>query len=227
MIAFEDIYKCANAKYVARKDGIEYLSDVVMEEVIGSKNEKDKKLYVYRHQYIPFIPPNSETKNLPIVFYQKNGSKIERIMDNQTSYSNITNLNNILQEMIRLYNRHMEDDTIIVPYRFFIKLVDDVTPNYVGRAKLVMEDRTIFNHLVEPTDIPSAKAFFISKFIDHFIGLNFGAVLKSDSDLEKRFLRFNKKVNVKGLRKNVEEGIMSVNSTYVQNYDFPKLTSRN
>lgn len=61
-------------------------------------------------------------------------------MDNQSSFKNITNLSEILLQMVRLYAKYIDENVFIGSFGFAIKLDEEVRPDYVGRATLVMTD---------------------------------------------------------------------------------------
>ena len=221
MIGYHDVEDLISAENIAIEADIEYRHDAMMEEVTNTESSKINKYFAYQNRYVMFCPPNSDIVNKPVSFYGKFGTKIEKLMDNQSAYKNITNLSSILMEMVRLYEKHIDDNTIIAPYRFLLRLKDEVIkPNYIGKADLVMEDNTLFNQAVEASDIPSAKKFFINQFIDHFLGLNFGVVIREDLKLEKNLLKFNKMIISKGLREFAGLGIRVLKSDAVQQYDF-------
>ena len=119
-----------------------------------------------------------------------------------------------------MYEKHIDEDVIIAPYNFILKLEDQIKPSYVGKASLVMRDITICNQTVDFADINDAKRFFINEFLDHFIGWNFGIVIKENSDLEKELLKFNKLVIKKGIRKKADSGLAVFCNENVQPYDF-------
>ena len=87
-----------------------------------------------------------------------------------------------------------------------MKLEDEVCPDYVGKAKLVLAKEAILNHKVKPEEKDDAKRYCINYFLDHFIGWNFGVVVKNNSELEKALLELNELAIRKGLREYAGRG---------------------
>lgn len=143
-------------------------------------------------------------------------------MDNQSSFKGITNLGDIILQMVRLYAKYIDDNVFIASAGFAIKLDDEVSPDYVGRASLVLTDDAIRNNKVRPEQVTEAKKYFINDFLDHYIGWNFGVAVKSNSQLEKELLEFNNLVISKGLREDAGPGFEVWCSDDVQHYKLKK-----
>ena len=148
--------------------------------------------------------------------------RIKEVINNQTAFKNITNLNEILFKMISLYERCLDDDIVIDSMSFALKLTDNVCPNYKGRAELVMTEDAICTNLIEDGNVEEAKICYINVFLDHFIGWNFGKVIKDSPRLEKKLIEFNNRVIEKGWRFDAGPGFRVWCSEDVVHYDLKK-----
>ena len=209
------------AKEVARENGIEYIS-----EATGRRFHTDRKfvnqVYAVKGTYILLHPANDGMPTCPIEWYGKFDGKSKMIMDNQSSFKGITNLGDIILQMVRLYAKYIDDNVFIASAGFAIKLDDEVSPDYVGRASLVLTDDAIRNNKVKPEQVTEAKKYFINDFLDHYIGWNFGVVVKNNPQLEKELLDFNNLVISKGLREDAGSGFEVWCSDDVQHYNLKK-----
>jgi len=214
-------YRTITAKKVAAKNGINYITDARGRK-ITSKGQMLNKIYVGKKKYILLTPPNDGMPTCPIEWYGKFKVKTKKIMDNQSAFKNITNLNEIILEMISLYEKYIDEDMFIASAGFAIKLEDKVCPNYCGRASFVLTKDAIRNNKVKPTEILEAKKYFINDFLDHFIGWNFGVVITNNPELEEKLKEFNELVIKKGLRKYAGSGFNVWTSNDVQYYELRK-----
>ena len=187
------------AKDIAEENGIEYISNAK-----GKKVNLDSRFinqyYAEKGRYILLHPANDGMPTCPIEWYGKFKGKTKMIMDNQSSFKNITNLSDIILQMVRLYSKYIDDDLFIASYGFAIKFNDEVVPEYKGTAAFVLTDDAIRNNKVKAEEVIEAKKYFINDFLDHFIGWNFGIAVTSNSQLEKELQEFNNLVISKGLR---------------------------
>lgn len=194
----EEDYHTITAKMIAEENGIEYISSVT-----ESQKGDDNGYYIRKGKYILLYPPNDGYPTSPFKWYMGNG---EFLMDNQSSFNCITNLNEIILSMIKLYTKYIDQDVFIASLGFAVKLEDEICPGYNGKATLVLTKDSIRNHKVKPEKKEEAKKYFINDFLDHFIGWNFGVVVKSHPELEKALLEFNDLVISKGLREEAGRG---------------------
>ncbi len=214
-------FKKLTAKEVARENGIEYISKARGKRVHSGRKSVNQ-VYAVKGTYILLHPANDGWPTCPIEWYGKFDGKSKMIMDNRSSFKCITNLGDIILQMVRLYAKYIDDNVFISSAGFAIKLDDEVSPDYVGRASLVLTDAAIRNKKVKPEQVTKAKKYFINDFLDHFIGWNFGVVVKSNPQLEKELLEFNDLVISKGLRKDAGPGFEVWCSADVQPYNLRK-----
>ena len=209
------------AKDIATENGIDYIPSVT-EKKYNSGEQYANQFYAENGCYILLHPANDGMPTCPFEWYGEFDGEPKMLMDNQSSFKNITNLSEILLQMVRLYAKYIDEDVFIGSFGFAIKLNEEVKPDYVGRATLAMTDFAIQNKRVKLKQVVDAKRYCINEFLDHFIGWNFGVAVKSNSQLEKELLEFNSLVISKGLRKDAGPGFEVWCSDDVEHYDLKK-----
>ena len=127
------------AKEVAKENGLDYIPKVTSRK-IRVKDRYANQFYARMGCYILFYPANDGMPTCPFEWYGKFDGSIEMIMDNHSSFKGITNLSDILLQMVRLYAKYIDENVFIGSFGFAIKLDEEVRPDYVGRATLVMTD---------------------------------------------------------------------------------------
>ena len=157
----------------------------------------------------------------PIKFYKEN----KLIIDNTKSYSQITNLDDILIQLTDLMNYGFDNNIIINPYHLMLELTDKIDINYNGKANLVMMENTILNSELKEEEIEDARNYFINDYLDHFIGWNFGVSVNRNEILKEKLENLNNKIIDMGIRKYAGPGIEvygTVNNVYdnLQHYKF-------
>lgn len=209
------------AKDIATENGIDYIPSVT-EKKYNSGEQTANQFYAENGCYILLHPANDGMPTCPFEWYGEFDGETKMLMDNQSSFKNISNLSEILLQMVRLYAKYIDEDVFIGSFGFAIKLDQEVKPDYVGKATLVMTDSAIQNKRVKPKQVVDAKEYCINEFLDHFIGWNFGVAVKSNPQLEKELLEFNSLVISKGLRKDAGPGFEVWCSDDVEHYDLKK-----
>ena len=183
---------------------------------------KDKQnCFEIRNNMIRFYPINDGMPTCPIKFYKEN----KLIIDNTKSYSQITNLDDILIQLTDLMNYGFDNNIIINPYHLMLELTDKIDINYNGKANLVMMENTILNSELKEEEIEDARNYFINDYLDHFIGWNFGVSVNRNEILKEKLENLNNKIIDMGIRKYAGPGIEvygTVNNVYdnLQHYKF-------
>ena len=216
-IVYDSDYQKITARDIATANGIEYISNARGSKVISNEDFVNR-FYAKKGRYILLHPANDGMPTCPIEWYGVFDGKTKMIMDNQTSFKCITNLSDIIIKMISLYSEYIDDEIFINPSGFAIRFDDEVKPKYTGRASLVLTDCAVMNKKVKPEQIDEAKMYFLNEFLDHFIGWNFGVVIKNNPELEERLIKFNDLVISKGLRKDAGPGFDVWCTDDVQHY---------
>ena len=210
-------YRKITAKQIAKENGIDYISNVT-DNKYESDNRFVNQYYAKEGRYISLHPANDGMPTCTFEWYSKFDGETKMILDNHSSFKCITNLSDIISQMIKLYTKYIDDEVFIASLGFAIKLEDEIKPDYVGRASFVLTDNAIRNEKVKPNQIEEAKKYFLNDFLDHFIGWNFGKVITSNENLEKELLEFNELVINKGLREYAGPGFDVWCSKDVQHY---------
>ena len=209
------------AKDIATENGFDYIP-ILMLKKYNSGEQYVNQFYAEDGCYILLHPANDGRPTCPFEWYGEFDGETKMLIDNQSSFKNITNLSEILLQMVRLYIKYIDEDVFISSFNLAIKLDEEVRPNYVGKATLVVTDYSIQNKWVKPKQVVDAKKYCINEFLDHFIGWNFGVAVKSNPQLEKELLEFNSLVISKGLREDAGPGFEVWCSNDVQHYDLKK-----
>ena len=150
---------------------------------------------------IYFYPPNSGISTCPFEFYK--GGKI--IIDNRYAYSEISNLDDVILKMVRVFKYALLNEIVLDPYRFMLKLNEKSNPYHIV-ADLVITDKSILNERLNSENYLEAKMYFINRFLDHFIGWNFGLSVNRNSELKEELEELNSLVIDMGLRKDAGPG---------------------
>ncbi len=146
---------------------------------------------------IYFFPPNSGMPICPFEFYK--GSKY--IISNKKGFFEIKNLDDILIQMVRLFDRGLDEGLVFDPYYFMLRLDEG------KNATLLITDKAIRNHKLNEDNFLEATKHFINDFLDHFMGWNFGVSINRNETLKEELEVLNNKVIDLGLRKWAGSGI--------------------
>ena len=169
-----------------------------------------------------FYPLNDGMPTCGFEFY-KNG---KLVINNDKEYSQIKNLDDILLEMVRLFNFSLDNQIVLDPYYFMLELTDEICEDYHGRANLVITEKTIRNQKLNEQNFDEANKYFINHFLDHFIGWNFGVSVNRNETLRKELEELNSKVIDMGIREYAGSGFEVCGTEHeayngLQHYKFP------
>lgn len=201
------------AKTVARDFGLEYLPDFSLNELNKGKGEYKSKFLLYQQKYLLIHPPNDGRPFVVFEWYAKSPKGgVIKIIDNETAFSSITNLNEILKQIVDIYSNYLEEDSYICSYNFVLKLEEEVKQNYKGRASLAIPKFCVKKGLDFKTGL--------NQFLDHFIGWNFGKVIQQDNSLKIELESLNKLAISKGIREyaGIGFGAFTKDETLVKGY---------
>ena len=214
MRILEERKKIRAAKKLAKHFGLSYINRVLdSEEKNHKKIDFSNRCYMKKNRYICFYPPNDGKHKCKADWYCTCNDHIVKVMDNQEAFANITNLNEILRQMVNIYVRYIDNEKVSInPYGFAISLEDEVTSNYVGKAKLVVTSDSII------LDTEN-KAHYLNEFLDRFIGFNFGIVISNDSLLENKLNHLNDLVIQRSMREYHGEGYEVICTEKIKQYE--------
>ena len=127
---------------------------------------------------------------------------LDEILSNEDCFKGITNLGEILGQMIDLYANNLDNEVFISSAGFAIKLEDEVEMPYLGRAKLVLTNKSILNRDVGFSEEEKfeAKKKCINTFLGIYLKPNFGVIFENNKELNEKLRRFNLEVVKRGLR---------------------------
>lgn len=158
--------------------------------------EKYTNAFEISKNLIYFYPSNDGYATRELEFY-KDG---ELVISNDREYSEISNLDEIILQMVRLYSYSLDNEIVLAPYSFMLELTDEIGKDYNGRAELVANDQAIKNLILTEQNFDEAKKYFINHFLDHFICWNFGLSVSRNETLRKELEELNDKVIDMGIR---------------------------
>lgn len=195
----EDLeYQKLTSEEFAEENYIEFMPSVVKKR-LGSI-EKKKKYVAANNRYISLYPYKDGNSVTPIEWYGENEKgEYFLILSNENYFEGITNLDDILFDIIRLYSKYIKDDVFIDFSGFAIKLQDEVTENYKGRASLVVTNELIRNDRIEYEDRYDAKRYYVRSFITHFIGWNFGRNARQSTSVKVALYELRRLIAKEGL----------------------------
>lgn len=181
---------------IADSLGLEFAQYKLMTRV-QNYGPKVNRFNINKDNMIFFYPVNDGTPTCPFKFYKGNAL----VIDNQCVFKEITNLDEIILQMVRVFDKALDEKIILNPYRFMLKLTGEVESDYMGDATLVITDKAIMNNSLKKEDLDGATKYFINRFLDHFIGWNFGVSVNRNETLKKELEALNQKVIDMKIRK--------------------------
>lgn len=143
-----------------------------------------------------FYPVNDGMPTCSFEFYKYG----KLIIHNRNTYSEITNLDEIILQIIRIFNKSLDDGIVLDPYYFMLKLDDEIKEKYQGKATLVITEKVVRNQVLNEKNYNVAVKYYINQFLDHFIGWNFGVSVNRNEILKNELEALNEKVINKGIR---------------------------
>ena len=159
-------------------------------------NKEHVNAFELSNNLVYFYPLNDGMPTCGFEFY-KNG---ELVIDNDKEYSQISNLDEILLQMVRIFNQSLDNRIVLDPYYFMLELTDEICENYHGNVNLVITEKAIRNQELNEENFDEATKYFINHFLDHFIGWNFGLSVNRNKDLKRELEELNEKVIDMGIR---------------------------
>lgn len=199
----EKEYRNLTAEEFARQNNIDYIP--IVGGGIIENDEGVERIAARDNKYIKFYPFNDGYNYSPkkewFGKFKKDGEVYyAKIMDTKRAFNCITNLKEILMQMIQIYCDNMNKDVFIDPYEFALILEDEPKEGYVGRAKLAITADTIKNKNIESDEKEERKKYYLNRMLDCFLGWNFGVVIEENTDLMVKTILLNDWVITKGLR---------------------------
>lgn len=218
----EKEYRKLTSYEFAEQNNMDYISIVG-----GNRIENDdevERIVARENRYIKFYPFNDGYTYSPkkewFGKFEKDGAVYyAMIMDTKKAFNCITNLKDILMQMIQIYCDNINKDVFIDPYEFALMLEDDPKEGYVGRAKLVITADTIKNKNIEVDEKEKRKKYYLNRMLDCFLGWNFGAVIEENTDLMVKVMLLNDWAITKGLRTSKRIGNKLYFDDYIKAYN--------
>lgn len=187
----EDLaYQEYTSKKFATMKKIQYISKIDVQELI--KTSEVKRVIAEKKEYVLFKPlygSNGKFTNLEWYGeFSEDREAVEylRILTNKDFFSCITNLEQIICQLIELYIDSVNDDWFINPYGFALELEGEIVSGYQGKARLVITDKVILNKHVEYDQKEAYKKKLIDEFLEDFIGANFIKNIADKPKLKKQ-----------------------------------------
>ena len=182
-----DFYKLPFAKHDLKRIKKEYTN--------AFKIDDKNLIFLY--------PVNDGMPTCSFEFY-KDG---KLIIDNNNEYSEITNLDEIILQLVEIYNEAIVSRIVLDPYYFMLELTDEIKENYHGKAKLVITEKAIRNQCLNENNFEEARKYYINHFLDHFIGWNFGVSVNRNQELKDKLEELNKVIINFGIREYAGAGL--------------------
>ena len=179
---------------IINSTGIE-VSNIKLDKKTDIRKEYTN-IYDIKENIVYFLPINDGYPTCPFEFY--NGKDV--VISNKKVFSEIKNLDEILIKMTELFDVCLDSDIIIDPYGFMLELTDELEPDYKGNAKLVVRKGAIVNNSLKDGRFEDARKYFINRYLDHFIGWNFGLSVNRNEELKNKLEKLNDKVIEMGIR---------------------------
>lgn len=199
----EKEYQKLTSQEFAEQNNLDYIHVVGRNRI--ENDEEVERIIAKDNKYIKFYPFNDGYTYSPkkewFGKFEKNGTVYyTMIMDTKKAFNCITNLKEILMQMLQIYCDNINKDVFIDPYEFALMLEDEPKEGYVGCAKLVVTADTIKNNRIETDEKEKMKKYYLGRMLDCFLGWNFGAVIEENTDLQIKVMLLNDWAITKGLR---------------------------
>ena len=169
----------------------------------SSINESVNQFIIGDDNLIYLYPPNDGRPTCPFEFCKQG----KLVISNKKAYSEISNLDEIILQMVRIFDKSLDNGIVIDPYYFMLKLDDEIKENYDGSATLVITEKAIRNQKLNKENFDEATKYFINRFLDHFISWNFGVSINRNKTLKNELERLNEKVIDRGIREYAGSGL--------------------
>lgn len=153
--------------------------------------------YDISNNLVYLYPLNDGMLTCAFEFYKDD----DLVIDNRSGYSQISNIDDILLQMVRSFNVAIDCGIVLDPYYFMLELTDDVSSDYHGNARLIITDKAIRNHKLNEKNYDKASRYFVNRFLDHFMEWNFKDYIDRNETLKKELLELNNRAVEKGIRK--------------------------
>lgn len=168
---------------------------------------------------ISMVPHNDGMPTCPLVWYVKNDKYVE-IMDNSYDFTQIGNLQGILEQTVPIMRESYDKRKPIMPeMRFGILLKNELKPDYSGEGELVIITENPHKKRSQE-DLEKASIAFANRYLDIFMGWNFGDIVKDNKELESNLLDFNQQLMKEDNRN--QDKPMGFEVTYTGRYGKPR-----
>jgi len=138
-------------------------------------------------------------------------------MDNQMDFTEVKNLEQILIKLVRIMHEAYDKKIPIHPFQsFLLEFPYDVAKETIDKAKLAM---CIPDMGIGDLDKWLAKSQNV--FLDHFLGWNFGDIIRGSEELETSVLDYHRRMIRDGKRKDAGTGFevtYRTNDTSIDNH---------
>ena len=181
---FPDVKQHDNNRGLADKYGVDYTNCYTLPKAYIN----DENAFFSYSGLVYFYPPNDGAPTRPIYHYVDH----DLVLRNSYAFQEIENLDEILLKMVEIVDKAF-DEKIAINH-------GELTKDYKGKASLVMT-----NNSFSKNDSKHRK-YFINRFLDCFIGWNFGVSVNRNEELKEALLKLNDKVIKKGLREDAGPG---------------------
>ena len=149
-----------------------------------------------------FYPVNDGMPTCHFEFFKDGRS----IMTNQYEYTELSNLDEILLQMVTVFRYALINGIVLDPYCFMLKFDDEIKVNYHSKVSLVITEKAIVNPRLTDDNFKEATIYYINHFLDHFIGWNFGVPVNRSKVLKEELESLNSLVIDMGLRRDAGPG---------------------
>lgn len=177
------------------------------------KNDYANSFEISDDNLIYLYPLHDGMSTRAFGFYKKE----KLIFNNIRDYSQISNLDDILLKIVKVFDEALDKRILLDPYYFMLELTDDIVEDYHGRANLVITEKAIRNQKLDNHNFDIASKYYINYFLDRFIGRNFGVPINRNKELKKELEKLNDKVIDMGIREWAGSGFEVYGVQYEEN----------
>ena len=147
--------------------------------------DRTKRFSLYEGRAMLLYPMMDGKRLLKYEYYTRVNGELVKVMDNQSAYAGLTNLEDILTNIVWLYVKYIDKRVFIDANQFAVVLLGEVTADYHGLGSLAVTDRTIINSAVMPDEIIETRNLCYNDMLEHFIKWNFSKVLSRSDKLRE------------------------------------------
>ena len=185
-------------KDIESLESLQEVGKITQSEILGKKIKKEWENGFELNPENPtvlWIPHNDGMPTCPFKFYN-NG---EVVLTNRLDFTELDNLPELLHQVTDIMSEAYQAKIPLFSFENFgLKLKDELIKEYSGNAELVYLKIGLDPKALKNRD--DATSYCTNRFLDRFMGWNYGDLIREDSELEKKLVSLTEQLLSQGSR---------------------------